>query len=241
LMDDIGDAERISMVKEIFSTIIGRYDFLNHVLSLRRDIAWRRFTAGQMRPFSTRSFLDVAAGTCDLSIEAAMRHAGLQVVGVDFSQAMLDQGRDKLAERGLGGRIHLIRGDALCLPFAEASFDAAGMAFGIRNIPHKVKALRELRRVVVPGGQVLILELSFPQTGWFRRFYNLYLNRLLPRVAGAFSPNPPAYRYLAESIMDFPSVVQFAGIMRQAGWTEIRAYALTLGICRLFLGRKPEP
>jgi len=238
-MDQIGDAERISMVKEIFSTIMRRYDFLNHVLSLRRDIAWRRFAAGQLRCFTTFRFLDVAAGTCDLAIEAAVRHPGVQVVGLDFSQGMLDQGMHKIAERGLRGRIRLITGDALHLPFAEASFDAAGMAFGIRNIPDKVRALKEVSRVVAPGGQVLILELSLPQSGWFRRFYDLYLNRLLPRVAGAFSPNPPAYRYLAESIMDFPSPAGFAGIMRQAGWAEIRAYALTLGICRLFMGRKP--
>jgi demethylmenaquinone methyltransferase/2-methoxy-6-polyprenyl-1,4-benzoquinol methylase len=238
--DQIDDAKRIDMVKDIFSTIMGKYDFLNHVLSLRRDIAWRRFSAEQIRFFRTRRFLDVAAGTGDLAIEAAIRYPGIQVTGLDFVQAMLDQGRKKIVERGLSGRIHLIRGDALHLPFPQDAFDAAGVAFGIRNIPDKLKALNEVRRVVAPEGQVLVLELSLPQSGYFQRFYDLYLNRLLPCIAGTFSPNPEAYQYLANSVMNFPSVADFAGIMQHAGWVDVRAYALTLGICRLFVGRKPE-
>lgn len=230
---------RIGMVKEIFSTITGRYDVLNHVLSLRRDIAWRRFAVRQIRPFRTSRFIDVAAGTCDLAIEAAVYHPRIHVTGVDFAQPMLDQAKKKISAKGLSGRIHLVRGDALRLPFPKDSFDAAGMAFGIRNIHDKHNALQELKRVVAPGGHILVLELSLPQGGWFQRFYDLYLNRLLPRVAGAFSPNPGAYQYLADSIMDFPSVTDFAGIMQDAGWVDVRAYPLTLGICRLFVGRKP--
>jgi demethylmenaquinone methyltransferase/2-methoxy-6-polyprenyl-1,4-benzoquinol methylase len=239
-IDQIDDAKRIDMVKDIFSTIVGKYDFLNHVLSLRRDIAWRRFSVEQIRLFRTRRFLDVAAGTCDLAIETAIRHSGVQVTGLDFSQSMLDQGRKKIARRGVSGKVQLIRGDALHLPFPEDAFDAAGVAFGIRNIPDKLKALNEVRRVVAPGGKILVLELSLPQSGWFRRFYDLYLNGLLPRIAQTFSPNSEAYQYLADSVMDFPSVADFAGIMRDAGWSDIRAYALTLGICRLFVGHKPE-
>jgi demethylmenaquinone methyltransferase/2-methoxy-6-polyprenyl-1,4-benzoquinol methylase len=239
-IDQMDDGKRIEMVKDIFSTIMGKYDFLNHVLSLRRDIAWRRFSTEQIRLFRTCRFLDVAAGTCDLAIEAAIRYPGIQVTGLDFAQAMLDQGRKKIVERGLSRRIQLIRGDALHLPFPQDAFDAAGMAFGIRNIPDKWKALNEVRRVVAPGVQVLVLELSLPQSGCFRRCYDLYLNRLLPRIAGTFSPNPEAYQYLADSVMDFPSVADFAEIMQRAGWVDLRAYALTLGICRLFVGRKPE-
>jgi len=240
LTNGVRDVDRIDMVKDIFSTIMGKYDFLNHVLSLRRDIAWRRFTVKQMRFFRTRRFLDVATGTCDLAIEAAMRHPGIHVTGLDFVAAMLNQGRRKVVNGGLSQKIDLIQGDALHLPFPPDTFDALGMAFGIRNIPDKLNALNEVRRVVAPGGQVLILELSLPQSGWFRRFYDLYLNRLLPGIAGAFSPNPKAYQYLADSVMNFPSVAAFAEIMQRAGWVDVRAYALTLGICRLFAGRKPE-
>jgi len=240
LTDEIRDTDRVDMVKDIFSTITGKYDFLNHVLSLRQDIVWRRFAVKKMRFFKTRRFLDVAAGTCDLAIEAATHYQTVRVTGLDFAEEMLDQGRKKIAARGLSERIHLIRGDALHMPFPQDTFDAAGVAFGIRNIPDRLNALCELRRVVAPGGQVLILELSLPQGGYFRRCYDLYLNRLIPLVAGAFSPNPEAYLYLAGSVMRFPSDRGFAGIMHDAGWVDVRAYALTFGICRLFVGCKRE-
>jgi len=240
LTDQIRDTDRIDMVKDIFSTITGKYDFLNHFLSLRRDIFWRRFAVRQIRLFKTCRFLDVATGTCDLAIQAAIRYPEIHVTGLDFAEAMLDQGRRKVMHGGLSRKIDLIRGDALHLPFPPDTFDAIGMAFGIRNIPDKINALSELRRVAVPGGNVLVLELTLPHSGYFHKCYDLYLKRLLPLAAGIFSPNPEAYQYLGDSIMNFPSIVDFAGIMQSAGWTDIRAYALTLGICRLFVGRKPE-
>jgi demethylmenaquinone methyltransferase / 2-methoxy-6-polyprenyl-1,4-benzoquinol methylase len=240
LSNCIRDTDRIDMVKEIFSTITGKYDFLNHFLSLRRDVFWRRFAIRRIRLFKTRRFLDVATGTCDLLIEAAIHRPEMQGTGLDFAEAMLDQGRKKVKHRRLSRNIDLIQGDALHLPFPQDTFDTVGMAFGIRNIPDKLNALKELRRVVVPGGEILILELTLPHSGYFRRGYDLYLKRLLPLAAGAFSPNPEAYQYLGDSIMNFPLVADFAGIMQHAGWVEVRAYALTLGICRLFVGRKPE-
>jgi len=240
-VDQIRDVDRIKMVKEIFSTIMGKYDFLNHFLSLRRDIAWRRFAVRKIECFKTHRFLDVATGTSDLAIEAALQHPDIQVTGLDFAQQMLDQGMKKIQSKGLSTRINLIKGDALHIPLPDKSFDAAGTAFGIRNIPDKIKALTELRRVVGPGGQVLVLELTLPQSGYFRRFYDVYLNRLLPLLAGIFSPNLEAYHYLGDSVMDFPSVGNFARIMQHAGWVNIRAYTLTLGICHLFIGHKPNP
>jgi len=234
------DARRIDLVKDIFSTITGRYDFLNHLLSLRQDIAWRRFAVRRLRFFKTWRFIDMACGTGDLAIEATARYSGIQVIGLDFAQAMLDRARQKAEDKGFSGRVRFIRGDVLCAPLPGNSFDAAGMAFGIRNIPDKLNALKEVRRVVVPGGQVLILELSLPQSGLFRRLYDLYLNRLLPRIAAIYSSNSEAYQYLAESVMDFPSVADFARIMQEAGWEDVRAYALTLGVCCLFVGRKTD-
>lgn len=241
LDDQIRDVDRIEMVKEIFSTIMGKYDFLNHFLSLRRDIAWRRFAVRKIQCFKTHRFLDVATGTSDLAIEATLQHPDIQVTGLDFVDEMLDQGIKKIAKRGLSKRIDLIKGDALHIPFPQNAFDAVGIAFGIRNIPDKVSAVTELRRVVIPGGQVLVLELTLPQSGYFRQFYDVYLNRLLPPVAGIFSPNPKAYHYLGDSVMDFPSVASFARIMQHAGLVDVRAYALTLGICHLFIGHKPNP
>ena len=236
----IDDYDRIRIVREIFSTITGKYDFLNHFLSLRRDVAWRRFAVDQMRFFNTYRFLDVATGTSDLAIEAALQYLDLRVTGLDFVPQMLGQGMKKVQGKGLSTRIDLINGDALHIPMPDKSFDAAAVAFGIRNIPDKIGALTELRRVVVPGGQVLILELTLPQTQYFTSFYHIYLNMILPLLARFFSPNPDAYHYLGESIMNFPSVKGFARMMKGAGLVDVKVYTLTLGICHLFIGHKPK-
>ena len=238
---EIDDYDRIRIVRDIFATITAKYDFLNHLLSLRRDVAWRRFAVRQMRFFNTRRFLDVATGTSDLAIEGALSYPDIRVTGVDFVQEMLDQGVKKVGKRGLSRRMDLMKGDALHLPFPDNSFDTAGIAFGIRNIPDKARALKEMRRIVVAGGQVLVLEMTFPQIRCFKRFYHLYLNKILPLLARLFSPNPGAYHYLGESIMNFPSVKGFAGMMKDAGLVNVKAYALTFGICRLFIGHKPNP
>ncbi len=160
------DAQRVAMVKDIFSTVTPRYDFLNHFLSLRRDIAWRRFTIRRMSFGRTMRFLDVATGTADLAIGAALRYPAITVAGVDFSAEMLEAGRPKVTGIGLSDRVRLMRADALALPFADGSFDVAGIAFGIRNIPDKARALKEMTRVVVPGGQVMVLEMGFTRN-WF--------------------------------------------------------------------------
>lgn len=239
-IDQTNDADRIRMVKEIFSTITGKYDFLNHFLSLRRDVAWRRFTVEQMRFFNTYRFLDVATGTSDLAIEGALCYPDIRVTGVDFVQEMLDQGVKKVEKRGLSQRTDFMKGDALHLPFPDDSFDTAGIAFGIRNIPDKARALKEMSRIVVASGQVLVLEMTFPQIRCFKRFYHLYLNKILPFLARLFSPNPGAYHYLGDSIMDFPPVRGFVGMMKDAGLVDVEVYTLTLGICHLFIGHKPE-
>ena len=153
---------------------------------------------------------------------------------------MLDEGMKKIESKGLSTRIDVIEGDALHIPLPDKSFDAVGVAFGIRNIPDKISALTELRRVVVPGGQVLVLELTLPQTRYFKGFYHIYLNMILPLLARTFSPNPDAYHYLGESIMNFPPVKGFARMMKDAGLVDVGAHALTLGICHLFIGHKPN-
>ncbi len=235
----MSDAERIRAVKEIFSTVTGRYDFLNHLLSLRRDIAWRRFAAQKMRFFETNRLLDVATGTTDLAIEAARQHPSVRVTGLDFVQAMMKRGVAKISEKGLSGRIRLVRGDALALPFPDRSFDVASMAFGIRNIPGRTCALREMRRAVVAGGQVMVLEMTFPRSSLFQGLYHLYLNRILPRVARAFSKNPSAYEYLGDSIMNFPDPETFSAMMEEAGLVRVEKYSLDFGITYLHVGVKP--
>ncbi len=236
---EMSDAERVRAVKEIFSTVTRKYDFLNHLLSLRRDIAWRRFAVRKMRFFSTRRFLDVATGTADLVIEAAERYRMLQVTGLDFVKVMVRAGQRKVERRGLSGRIRFLRGDALALPFPDRSFDVVAMAFGIRNIPNKLLALQEMRRVVVPGGQVMVLEMTFPRSSVFHGLYRAYLHSFLPRIAGAFSSNPAAYEYLADSIMNFPSPEAFARMMEEAGLARIETHRLDFGITCLHIGYPP--
>ena len=237
---EVTDAERIEMVKEIFATITGKYDFLNHFLSLRRDVAWRLFSVGKMRFFNTYRMLDVATGTADLAIGVARKHSHIRVTGLDFVQEMIDFGRVKIQMKDLSDRVRVLRGDALYLPFSDSSFDVAAIAFGIRNIPNKIGAIKEMARVVVPGGQVMLLEMTFPRSGAFRTLYDVYLNRMLPRFARAFSPNPEAYYYLGDSIMNFPAPDALARLMEQAGLKKVRKYSLTLGITHLHVGIKPE-
>lgn len=238
--EDRADEERIAKVRGIFSSIPRSYDFLNHFLSLRRDIAWRRFTVRRMRFFRTNRLLDVATGTGDLAIEAARTYPEISVVGLDLVPGMLELGRKKIRKRGLEGRIRLVEGDALALPFEDGSFDAASIAFGIRNIPDREAALREMARVVVPGGAVMVLELTRPSNRLVRAFYSVYLNGLLPLLGKMISRDRTAYSYLADSIMEFPSPEEFSGIMRGAGLSEVEAVPLTLGVAHLHTGRVPS-
>jgi demethylmenaquinone methyltransferase/2-methoxy-6-polyprenyl-1,4-benzoquinol methylase len=237
---EVTDTERIEMVKEIFATITGKYDFLNHFLSLRRDIAWRSFSVGKMHFFNTYRMLDVATGTADLAIGVAGKHSRTRITGLDFVQEMMDCGRVKIQMKHLSDRIEMLRGDALYLPFSDGCFDVAAIAFGIRNIPNQIGAIKEMVRVVVPGGQVMVLEMTLPRNGPFRKLYHVYLHRILPRLARAFSSNPEAYHYLGDSIMNFPTPDALATLMEKAGLRQVENYSLTLGITHLHLGVKPE-
>ena len=235
---DITDQERIRMVKEIFSTITGKYDFLNRFLSLRRDVAWRNFAAGKMRFFQTSRYLDVACGTGDLSIAAAERHPDISVTGLDFVDEMVEAAKNKVRKKKLAGRIQVMQGDALHLPFEDNHFDVTGIAFGIRNIPDRTRALSEMLRVTVPDGQVMVLEMTFVENRFFKLFYYVYLNYLLPAFAKIFSKNPAAYYYLADSIMNFPSPDAFSKILEEAGMVHVEKYPLTFGITWLHIGKK---
>lgn len=237
-VQDLAPEHHIRTVQEIFSTVTGRYDFLTHLLSLRRDVSWRRFAAKRLQHGKICRFLDVATGTADLAIEMARRTPGSSIVATDWMVEMLALGTGKLRKRGLLRRVRLVRADALELPFPPATFDAASIAFGIRNIPDKIQTLQEMARVVAPGGQVLVLEMTRPGHGFFGRLYGFYLATIMPLAARPFSPNPAAYRYLADSILHFPSPSDFSNIMRKAGLCAVETYSLTLGITHLFVGTK---
>lgn len=235
----VTDAERIEMVRDIFATITPQYDFLNHLLSLRRDVAWRRFTVGKMRFFNTHRMLDVGTGTADLAIAVAEMHQQTKVTGLDFVSEMISFGHKKIQMMHISPRVQMLQGDALTLPFPESTFDVAAIAFTLRNIPNKTRAIKEMTRVVVPGGQVMVLEMTFPRSGPLKKVYDIYLNSILPSLARVFSPNPEAYQYLGDSIMHFPDPESMVRLMKDGGLDQVRKYSLTLGITCLHVGMKP--
>ncbi len=231
---------RKRVVLDIFTTAHRSYDILNRLLSLRRDIGWRRNTVRRMRFSRTMRFLDIATGTADLAIEAAIRNPLIRVNGIDFARPMLGIGRQKVEALGLSPRIELSCADALELPFPASSFDVSAIAFGMRNIPDKARALREMARVTVPGGQVMVLEMTFaPSWPPFRVVYGFYLRRILPGLARLVTSNAAPYYYLADSIMKFPEPDAFDLLMRQAGLVDVVHHGLTFGATYLHVGRVP--
>ena len=230
--------QRVEIVKDIFSSITKKYDFLNRFLSLRQDLAWRKKTVKQMRFFKSYKFLDMATGTGDLAIDAINIHPNIKAIGIDFVQDMVDYGNVKIKKKNLKDRVSLKWGDATDINYEDNTFDVTAMAFGIRNIPDKVKALTEMQRVTLPDGQILILELTTPKPGFFKNIYSFYLNGLLPKMAKRFTANPAAYEYLAESIMNFPTPSEFISLLDSIGFRNIKAIPLSLGICTLYIANK---
>ncbi|MCX7816059.1 MAG: bifunctional demethylmenaquinone methyltransferase/2-methoxy-6-polyprenyl-1,4-benzoquinol methylase UbiE [Syntrophales bacterium] len=227
-----------SYVQRIFSRIASRYDLMNRVLSLGIDVFWRRFSVSHMRFSRTLRVLDVASGTADVAIIAAKRFPEIYVFSVDTVGEMIEVGFEKVRREKLDYRIFFIKGDALNLPFANDSFDVAIIAFGIRNILNRKRVLEEMARVVVPGGQVLVLEMHVPSHSIFRLFFRLYSKSVVPVMANLFSPQPDAYEYLIESIGKFHTPEELSSMMKEGGLGDIVHYSLTFGFAHLYVGRK---
>jgi demethylmenaquinone methyltransferase / 2-methoxy-6-polyprenyl-1,4-benzoquinol methylase len=238
-MGTLSPVGHIGVVRDIFTTIYPRYDFLNHLLSFRRDIGWRRVVTETMRFGRTGQFLDVATGTADLAIAAARRHPEIHVTGIDFAAPMLAIGRRKIRGASLSERIRLVEGDALSLPFPDGFFDVTAVAFGMRNIPDKIRALREMARVTAPGGQVMILEMTFSPSHFFRPLYGFYLTRVLPVLARLFERDVATYYYLGDSIRHFPPPAELRRLMEEAGLRSVTCHGLTFGTAYLHIGRTP--
>lgn len=223
------DEERIHAVKRIFSSITPHYDLLNHIMSGRRDVYWRRFSVSRIHK-DAQNILDVATGTGDLAIDIALSLPHCQVVGLDFVPVMMDTAISKTAKKGLSARISYVAGDATFLPFFDNRFDAATIAFGLRNIPNREKALREMMRVVRPGGQVIVLEMTFPKNLRLRRFFSWYLNTAIPMLGYVISGDARAYQYLPDSIQDFLRPDQLTYLLESVGITSIKTFPLTFGL-----------
>ncbi|MFA6128415.1 MAG: bifunctional demethylmenaquinone methyltransferase/2-methoxy-6-polyprenyl-1,4-benzoquinol methylase UbiE [Bacteroidales bacterium] len=224
---------------EMFDQIAGSYDFLNHLLSLNIDKGWRRKAIRDIAAVKPRRILDVATGTADMAI-GSIRLNPDQVTGVDVSKGMLEIGRKKILDRGLSGRIHLVEAACESLPFEASSFDAAIVAFGVRNFKDPGQGLNELFRVLRPGGKLAILEFSLPSRKWLRSAYRFYFHRIVPAIGRLFSRDLSAYRYLPDSVEAFPKGDAFVKMLKQAGFSETSYEPLTFGICGLYTGIKKE-
>ena len=218
-----------------FDAIAPRYDLLNRILSLGIDQGWRARAVRALELPASCRVLDLATGTGDLAFALARAAPAGQVVGVDPSTGMLEIARTKIPA-ALGGRVQFEEGDAQDLRFADASFDAATIAFGIRNVPDRAKALREMARVVRPGGAIAILELGEPRSGLLAPLARFHVHSVVPTI-GAWLSGAAHYRYLERSIAAFPPPGEFLDLMRSAGLSDPRCEPLAFGACHLFVGR----
>jgi demethylmenaquinone methyltransferase/2-methoxy-6-polyprenyl-1,4-benzoquinol methylase len=224
-------------VARMFDNISHRYDFLNHFLSLGIDKAWRRKAINLLRPVNPRIILDVATGTGDFAIQALRIHPD-KVIGVDISEGMLEIGRKKLIRRKLDNRIELKTGDSENLPFEENKFDAVTVGFGVRNFENVNRGLEEIKRVLRPGGLLVVLEFSRPRHFPFKQLYNLYFKFILPKVGRIISRDKAAYTYLPESVEAFPDGEDFLAILTDLGFKEPACKPLTFGISSIYTARK---
>lgn len=230
------DQSKKEEVREMFDNIAPKYDLLNHTLSMSIDRLWRRHVVKIVRRAKPRRILDVATGTGDLAIAMARRIGEAHVLGVDLSERMLDVARRKVEARGLDGRIVLDRGDAEHLDVATASVDVATVAFGVRNFGDLDAGLRELARVLRPGGRVVILEFSRPSNPLFRTLYEFYTYRILPRIGGMVSHDRRAYEYLPASVGEFPRPAEFLQRLEAAGFHDCKARSQSCGIAQIYIG-----
>jgi demethylmenaquinone methyltransferase/2-methoxy-6-polyprenyl-1,4-benzoquinol methylase len=218
----------------MFDKIAARYDAMNRVLSFGLDRGWRRRTVRALALGAGPRVLDLATGTGDLAVDIARMHPDATVIGLDPSRQMLAIAKQKLASRRLADRVTLVRGDAQHLPYRDGELDAATIAFGIRNVPDRVAALREMARVVRPGGRVAVLELGEPRRGVLARAARFHTRHVVPRL-GALLSGAREYRYLQRSIAAFPPSAEFAALMEGAGLRMIEIAPLTFGVCTLYV------
>lgn len=219
----------------MFDAIAARYDLLNRLLSLGIDQAWRQATVNELGESGVRRVLDLATGTGDLAIQIASKFPDAVIEAVDPSARMLDVARGKVAARGLLDRIQLESGIAEKLPYPDRYFDAVSIAFGIRNVPDRLRALSEMARVTRGGGRVAILELSEPQHGLLGPIARFHVHTVVPWLGGLLSGSRE-YRYLQRSIAAFPAPSEFAKMMEHAGLDVVRVLPLTFGACHLYVG-----
>ncbi len=225
-------------IRKLFDSVAPTYDILNHLLSLGRDIYWRKMAVQELKEFEGW-ILDIATGTGDVALEIVQQNnRQTKVFGLDFSKRMIQRAYEKIVKGGLLNTVVLSLGDAISLPLRENTFSASVIAFGLRNILDKEQALSEIVRVIKKGGKVIILEFTFPQKGLMRRFYPIYFKRVLPWVGGFISGDRGAYAYLPESVCHFPFAEDYEDMLRRSGLENVKSRRLTFGIASIISGTK---
>lgn len=235
------EGDKKEQVSTMFDDIAPRYDFMNRFLSLGIDVSWRKKAIRQFANDQPRVILDVATGTGDMAIRACKMLKPDKVVGIDISEKMLEVGKQKVENEGFAEKITLQKGDSETINFAENTFDAVMVAFGVRNFGNLQKGMSEIKRVMKPGARLVVLEFSKPNIPGVRSLYNLYMGVIAPQIARWFKTNKQAYKYLNESAKAFPDRQRFVDILNDVGFSDTFFKPLSLGICCIYVGRKPQP
>lgn len=221
-------------IATMFDRIAPRYDTLNHLLSFNIDKVWRKNVAKRVAESHPQTILDLATGTADLAIVLAKHNPKSQLIGLDIAEQMLEIGREKVKKHGLEAQIELVAGDAADIPFPDGHFDAVTVAFGVRNFNELDKGLKEICRVIKPGGTLYILEFSMPTRFPMKQAYRLYLNKILPAIGKHVSKDPEAYRYLSDSVQRFPQPTLFNRKLASAGFEAVSHKGMTMGVVTLY-------
>ncbi len=227
-------------VHQVFEKIAPKYDLMNDLLSFGSHKAWRRYTMRKMAVRSGETAIDLCCGTCDWTVALAKASGTGSIVGLDFSANMLRHGQQKIDSLGLDKQVKLVQGNAMELPYPDNTFDYATIGFGLRNVPDYEQVIREMQRVVKPGGKVVCLELSKPVHEPFKSVYYLYFNKILPLLGKWIAKSYQQYKWLPESLKQFPDHKQLAELFRRTGLQQVESHPLTGGIAALHIGVKAK-
>lgn len=225
-------------VKNMFDAIAYRYDFLNRFLSAGIDVRWRKKAIRQLKRYRPKQILDVATGTGDFALISYDILKPEKITGIDISNAMLDIGKKKIAKAGLQQQIELLNGDSEAILFDANSFDAVTVAFGVRNFENLEAGLQEIKRVLKPGGRLVILEFTRPSAPIIKEMYRFYMKFAAPKIGKAISKDKDAYQYLNDSVMQFPEKESFIHILNKSAYRNAFYKTLTLGICTIYCAEK---
>jgi demethylmenaquinone methyltransferase/2-methoxy-6-polyprenyl-1,4-benzoquinol methylase len=225
-------------VETMFDKIAFRYDFLNRFLSAGIDVGWRKKAIKLLLPLHPKRILDVATGTGDFALTSYEILKPEKITGIDISEGMLELGRKKIVKAGLANHIELLNGDSEAILFEDNSFDAVTVAFGVRNFENLEQGLSEIKRVMRPGGRLIVLECTEPSLPVIKQFYNFYMKFITPKIGKIIAKNNDAYQYLNDSVLQFPQKNSFIKILNEAGYRNTFYKTLTLGICTIYCAEK---